>query len=721
MKRKVFKKSLAVVIALVMMVSLLSALGFSASAASGPFEFDAVESFLGTHTQNNAATGDKDLVFNVYRTPYVSDPSIMEFVNESHAYTFYLTINVPVSYDGVMFNEAEVDTAPILFHTPWSGDNGAQAPAAVNKSGLQLEWLMNGWVVVNTGMRGHSHRIVDEPDWRPGKLPGPIVDIKASLRYLHYNSDLVPGDTEKIFAIGHSSGGNGSSMPAASGNTTLYETEMAEIGGLPLSTAGVRDDVLGALPSAPVITRHQGDSALRWEQYYDKNYSESENVENLGEHSVINSMLLEDFIGYVNSLAITATVGGVPNTLLTPDNLDVYMLPFLIASADAAENTTWDRTWSGFWGNANTAGFTNRGEAERNPTSNNLRYDVFTSENITENGIFVDNYGPSATQASYGKLEDVATVFSATGLEWVQTYRSPTVTISQEYIELAEYQSNSTDPMYFMVGEGNLTAAGGAPVTIAPYWNITHGLSDVFIPPVLSFLLQAAAELTGEDVVVKYAWGVGHTDSRNTADIISWVSEVTAEPVEWVNPFADVKTGDWFYDDVKYVNVKGLMNGTADDMFSPDAPLTRGMIVTILYRLEGEPDISGTIPFDDVAAGEYYSDAVLWAAVNGIVGGYGDGKFGPNDNTTRQDLAVILMRYMDYIGFDPALNDQDIIFADAADIADYAMDAIQAFNKLDIIRGIGTNAEGQVIVNPKGHATRAEAAAMLHRFLELIK
>ena len=126
-------------------------------------------------------------------------------------------------------------------------------------------------------------------------------------------------------------------------------------------------------------------------------------------------------------------------------------------------------------------------------------------------------------------------------------------------------------------------------------------------------------------------------------------------------------------------------------------------------------------PFSDVTDGEYYSDAIKWAADNGIVLGYGDGKFGPNDNITRQDLAVILMRNMNYREINIPVTEQWIIFSDEADIAGYAMDAIQTFNKLGIINGIGNDGEGRAIINPKGNATRAEAAAMLHRFWEATK
>ena len=107
-------------------------------------------------------------------------------------------------------------------------------------------------------------------------------------------------------------------------------------------------------------------------------------------------------------------------------------------------------------------------------------------------------------------------------------------------------------------------------------------------------------------------------------------------------PFNDVKVTSWFYDEVKYVYENGLMTGTSDTTFSPNGTTTRGMVVTILWRLDGEPD-STEMRFADVAAGRYYTDAVMWASSNNIAGGHGDGNFGPNDPITREQLAVIPM------------------------------------------------------------------------------
>ena len=188
-----------------------------------------------------------------------------------------------------------------------------------------------------------------------------------------------------------------------------------------------------------------------------------------------------------------------------------------------------------------------------------------------------------------------------------------------------------------------------------------------------------------------------------------------------ISHFTDINESVWYYDDVMYVYKNELMNGISETVFSPDSTLSRAMIVTILWRNEGSPDVEGVYgEFADVAQGSWYETAVGWAIKNEIVKGYGEGLFGPNDPITRQDLAVILERYMSFIGSELNVSDQWIEFADEADISSYAMNAIQTLNKLSIINGIGTNSDGKSIIDPKGTATRAQAAALLHRFVELV-
>jgi len=187
--------------------------------------------------------------------------------------------------------------------------------------------------------------------------------------------------------------------------------------------------------------------------------------------------------------------------------------------------------------------------------------------------------------------------------------------------------------------------------------------------------------------------------------------------VVWNNPFTDVLTGTWFYGAVEYAYINNLFSGTTTTTFSPDEPMSRAMLVAVLHRLDGRPDATGTESFDDVAADAYYATAVAWAEENGIVYGIGDNKFDPNADVTREQVAAILNRYMDYAEIEVVLPDNVVEFSDEDDISEYAKANIQVLNKLGIISGMKNDEEGRAIINPKGNATRAEVASMLQRFV----
>lgn len=195
------------------------------------------------------------------------------------------------------------------------------------------------------------------------------------------------------------------------------------------------------------------------------------------------------------------------------------------------------------------------------------------------------------------------------------------------------------------------------------------------------------------------------------------VSYVKATETPSKTKFNDVSANDWFASAVDYVTGKGMMNGTADNTFSPKANTTRGMVVTVLYRLENQPSTSAA-SFTDVASGAYYANAVAWANANGIVSGYGSGKFGPNDKVTREQLAAILYRYAQYKKYDVSVGEGTNILSydDAQSISSYAIPAIQ----WACGAGVVTGKSGSKL-DPKGNATRAEVAAMLMRFCENVK
>lgn len=194
----------------------------------------------------------------------------------------------------------------------------------------------------------------------------------------------------------------------------------------------------------------------------------------------------------------------------------------------------------------------------------------------------------------------------------------------------------------------------------------------------------------------------------NTTVYAKW----TEAPISGL-PFKDVKTADWFYNDVKYVYEKGMMAGTAADVFAPNATTTRAMIVTILYRLEGSPAVTGTSAFVDVPAGQWYTDAVNWAAANQIVKGTSATTFAPNDSITREQMAAILYRYAQYKGYDVTKKADLSGYSDNSQVSAYAKDALAWANAAKLINGV-TN----TTLAPQGNATRAQVSAILHRFCD---
>ena len=188
---------------------------------------------------------------------------------------------------------------------------------------------------------------------------------------------------------------------------------------------------------------------------------------------------------------------------------------------------------------------------------------------------------------------------------------------------------------------------------------------------------------------------------------------VDENPGTGANPFTDVSEKDWFYGDVMFVYENGLMLGTSKTLFSPYGTATRGMMATILWRMEGSPAPKGKNSFTDVEAGKWYADAITWTAENGIFAGYGKDKFGPDDPITREQLAAIFYRYADYKGYDLTVKGNLDKFKDADKITDYAKTAMQWAVGSGLMKGKSGN-----LLDPQGTATRAEIAAMLHRFIE---
>lgn len=175
--------------------------------------------------------------------------------------------------------------------------------------------------------------------------------------------------------------------------------------------------------------------------------------------------------------------------------------------------------------------------------------------------------------------------------------------------------------------------------------------------------------------------------------------------------FSDVNENDWFYDAVLYASANGLFFGITEDRFAPDTAVSRGMMVTALYRAEGEPQISGESRFADVSANQYYTSAVIWAETNGIVKGYSDTEFAPDKLISREEAAAIMKRYASYKGTGADAKADLTKFSDEKQIADWARSSLEWAVGYGLITG-----KENGVIDPQSNITRAEAAALLQRY-----
>ena len=228
-----------------------------------------------------------------------------------------------------------------------------------------------------------------------------------------------------------------------------------------------------------------------------------------------------------------------------------------------------------------------------------------------------------------------------------------------------------------------------------------------------------------EDPVRKgYIFGGWYTDAGLTAAYdfntrvnanFTLYAKWTEEKADiWANPFADVSENEWFYGAVEYAAKNGLMNGVSDNEFAPNAALTRAMFVTVLYRMENEPE-TAKAAFTDVVSGSWYEKAVAWAYAGGLVTGVSETEFAPEDTITREQMATILYRYAKFKGMDVSVTGETS-YTDKDAISDYAADAVIWAATKAVMSG---NADGSFA--PADNATRAEAAAVFMRIQEILK
>ena len=184
-----------------------------------------------------------------------------------------------------------------------------------------------------------------------------------------------------------------------------------------------------------------------------------------------------------------------------------------------------------------------------------------------------------------------------------------------------------------------------------------------------------------------------------------------------LSDFTDLEMDAWYHDGIHFCLAEGLMQGVSDALFEPDSCLARGMLVQMLYNREGRPAVSGGTSFGDVEDGAWYADAVNWAVQTGVAQGYDNGNFGPDDPITREQLAALLYRYALAKGYEADAGSQAALsaYGDAGEVSGYALPAMRWACDAGIVTGVTESA-----LEPRGTATRAQAATMFMRFLNLM-
>ncbi len=287
-----------------------------------------------------------------------------------------------------------------------------------------------------------------------------------------------------------------------------------------------------------------------------------------------------------------------------------------------------------------------------------------------------------------------------------------TVTVSLEAVDNsalspAQQAAVSDKPVYditIMSGGSNISSFGGGAITVSLPYTMKDGEDP---SGVTVWYLNNEGEL--QQVACAYNPATGMVTF--TTDHLSYY--VVGYTVLAGLPFTDVKPDDWFYDSVAFAVRKGLFSGASATTFSPNEAMTRAMLVTVLYRLEGQPSVNGADSFTDVESGQWYTNAVLWASAEGIVAGYGGGQFGTNDSITREQMAAILHRYAQHKGCDVTATADLVSYTDAAEISGWAQSAMQWANAGGLIAGTTP-----ATLDPAGTATRAQVASILMRFVK---
>ncbi len=382
------------------------------------------------------------------------------------------------------------------------------------------------------------------------------------------------------------------------------------------------------------------------------------------------------------------------------------------ADVDAAKTAVESHTWTVPQATANTqeavkAWIEGQLAGLTAISQNDVSYSVtMTSFTAADRGTSADRDGTNGSFA----FTVVLSKGTATGDAFTSTYAEATATVTGGTITATAY-----------TGGGPTTYAVTTPdvengtVRVSPSRASRGTTVTITVTPDEGYELESLTVLDSRDNEIsltdkgdgKYTF----TMPAGRVTVEASFAKIAPEPL----PFGDVDDGDWFADAVRFVYANGMMNGVSETDFAPHAATSRSMIVTILYRMEGEPVVDYAMDFTDVASDAYYTEAVRWAASKGIVGGYGNGLFGANDDVTREQLAAILYRYAAYQGYDVSQRADLSGFGDASSISGYAQEALSWAHAQGLVLGFEDGS-----LRPQGTASRAQIAAVLMRFLAAV-
>ena len=327
-----------------------------------------------------------------------------------------------------------------------------------------------------------------------------------------------------------------------------------------------------------------------------------------------------------------------------------------------------------------------------------------TPDKATNKDVTWTSSDPSVATVADGVVTAVGAgtaTITATAADGSGKTAACTVTVERPYVPPANpnYRIDVTTTEGGTVAKDPAAAKAGETVTLTPTPEEGYEVGEVTVTDRFGDTVEVTENPDGT-----YTFTMPNGQVRVSVTFV----EVQPEPL----PFTDVKESDWFHDAVRYVYDNGLMDGVGDGQFAPNATTTRAQLVTILYRLAGEPDVSGDVGFADVETGLWYSNAVTWAAEKGIVNGISETEFAPAGDLTREQLATILYRYAEAEGYDVSAAADLSGYPDAGKVQTYAQEAMSWAVAEGIVEGMDGN------LNPAGNATRAQIATILMRFCE---